>query len=213
MRVLVLNGWAAGERAWDLCRFPRERILSYRDHLSGESARAVAEGGDCILVGWSMGGSFALRFALEFPEQVKGLVLLAGTPRMMSDGPDWPGFTPRKLAAFRKGLEYSLVNGPPGLPAGAPNPYESDSEENLAAGLAYLENVDLRSRLEAARPTMPVRIFHSERDAIVKLNASRFLTRVFPNSSLEIVPGAEHALPVLIPDRIDSAVGRSADLI
>ena len=204
--VLVLNGWAASERAWELCRFPRERIFSYREHLAGETEHAVATGGERILVGWSMGGTFALMLALRYPEKIKGMVLLAGTPRMMADGPDWPGFTPHKLAAFKKGLDYSLNHGPMGLDAGLPNPYARDAEVNLDAGLKFLSEVDIRAELTAAPPAMPVRIFHSERDAVVKLNASRFLVQTLPHSTLEVIPGSEHALPVIIPAKIDAAV-------
>ena len=33
-----------------------------------------------------------------------------------------------------------------------------------------------------------------------------FLKAVFPEATVEMVPGSEHALPVFIPEKIDAAV-------
>ena len=39
--VFVLNGWAASSHAWDLCRFPRERVFSYVEQLDGEPEKSM----------------------------------------------------------------------------------------------------------------------------------------------------------------------------
>ena len=39
MKTFVFNGWAASERAWDLCRFHRERVFGYVEQLDGERRR------------------------------------------------------------------------------------------------------------------------------------------------------------------------------
>ena len=43
IKTFVLNGWAASEQAWDLCRFPRDRIFSYIEQLDGEPEKAMRE--------------------------------------------------------------------------------------------------------------------------------------------------------------------------
>ena len=123
-RTLVLNGWAASAQAWSLCRFPRERIFSYLEQLDGEPERYLAEhDGKFMLVGWSMGGSGALRLACRFPERIAKLVLVAATPRMMEDrASGWRGMSPRRLEALRYGLEVTKGAGFFGLPEGTPNP-------------------------------------------------------------------------------------------
>ena len=94
MKTFVLNGWSASEQAWDLCAFPRDRVFSYVDQLEGLPEKAV-EAEDCVvLVGWSMGGSAALRLAVSYPEKIKGLVLVAATARMMKDD-GWVGMSER----------------------------------------------------------------------------------------------------------------------
>ena len=210
MKCFVLNGWAASERAWDLCRFPRERIFSYVEQLDGLHLKALEEVDGAILVGWSMGGSMALSLAAEFPEKIRGLVLVAATPRMMEDRPtSWRGMSERRLDALRRGLELTRGQGFFGPPEGRPNPYMTDRPENLERGLEYLRKTDLRPKLEAAAPrfsAIGVRIFQSVADGIVRENNADYLGRVFPRSRVEKIGGSEHALPVYIPGAIDDAV-------
>ena len=207
--VLVLNGWAASDAAWSLCGFRRDGVYSYRDHLDGATARAFDAAGSAILVGWSMGGSYALRMVLRDPGTVKGLVLVAATPRMMADS-GWVGMTERRLAALDAGLRLTLCGGGfTQLPPDKPNPYAADTDENLARGLYYLRETDLRGELEARRgeiASIPAFIFQSERDAVVRPHNAEYLASLFAKARLSMIPGAEHALPIFIPELIDDAV-------
>lgn len=211
MRVLVLNGWAASERAWSLCSFKRERVFSYSEELDGVASRALEKGeGKAVLVGWSMGGSYALKLATQFPEKIGALVLVAATPRMMEEkSSGWKGMSERRLKAFEFAAKTMGGEGLFGPPPGKPNPYELDSDENLARGLKYLEETDVRNEVAAfasSHPSLPVAIFQSERDGIVRSSNAEWLKSVFPQASLEMVAGGEHALPIMIPEAIDRAV-------
>ena len=209
MKTFVLNGWAASPCAWDLCRFRRDRLFSYVEQLDGEPERALAAEDSVVLVGWSMGGSSALRLAAAFPEKVRGLVLVAATARMMA-APGWAGMSQRRLAALDAGLRMTHGEGFFGAPEGKPNPYMMDSDENLERGLRYLEETDLRDALAGLRASgrlkCPVWIFQSERDGIVRSENAQFLASVFPGATVEMIPGSEHALPIAIPEKIDAAV-------
>ena len=211
IKTFVLNGWSASEHAWDLCRFARDRIFSYVEQLDGAPEAALREESDVILVGWSMGGSTALRLAVASPEKIRGLVLVAATARMMQ-APGWVGMSERRLAALEVGLKMTHGEGLSALPDGAPNPYMLDEDGNLARGLDYLRETDVRQELvdlrASGRLKCPVFIFQSERDGIVRRENADFLREVFPNAVVEIVPGCEHALPIVIPSRIDAAVSR-----
>lgn len=216
--IIVLNGWAASQDAWSLCRFMREpapdgrlpRLHSYVDQLDGIPERSFAEGGRFILVGWSMGGSSALRLFCRYPGQVAGMALVAATPRMMEDAAaGWRGMSPRRLEVLRRGLEMTHGQGFFGIPEGKPNPYMTDTPENLERGLRYLRETDLRSELEgmpAAVRSLPVRIFQSASDGIVRSANAEYLMRLFPNAECTIIDGGEHALPISVPDLIDDAV-------
>lgn len=209
MKTFVLNGWASSQEAWDLCLFERERIFTYTELLDGVAEDVLEKEKEFVLVGWSMGGSFALKYAMKFPKKLKGLVLVAATPRMMRDN-NWEGMTPRRLAALEAGLKMTKGEGFFGTVEGRPNPYKMDSDENLARGLEYLKSTDLRldliDLLASGKVRCPVYIFQSENDGIVRASNARFLSTVFPHAELEMISGGEHALPVAIPEKIDVAV-------
>ena len=210
--VLVLNGWASSPHAWDLCGFlsrPGVHLFSYVDQLAGQPERLLdSSAGRFVIVGWSMGGSGALRLACRFPDRVAGLVLVAATPRMMADkAADWRGMSPRRLDALRKGLGITHGEGFFGVPEGKPNPYMVDAPENLEGGLKYLLETDVRADLERTPfPPFPVHVFQSERDGIVRAENAAYLKAVFPQARVTMVPGTEHALPIMIPKEIDDAV-------
>ena len=202
MKVFVLNGWASGPEVWDLCRFPRERIFSYVELLDGVAEEVLSKEDEFVLVGWSMGGSYALRYAMQFPEKLKGLVLVAATPRMMRDE-NWAGMTLRRVAALELGTKMTRSN-----------PYCEYSDENLSRGLDYLKSTDLRRDLAdflaSGGLKCPVYIFQSVSDGIVRADNAKFLGAVFPHAHVEMIEGGEHTLSKSIPEKIDAAVLRLA---
>jgi len=222
MRCLVFNGWAAGSETWALCTFPHDYVFDYVEQLDGLPERVMAESEAVVLVGFSMGGSTALRMLLKYPEKVKGLVLVSATPRMMEEKGKpgtgnreevvWKGMSLRRRAALKLGTQMVFRNDPSPL-------YE---EHNLDRGLDYLQNTDLRADLMALshrfpvpHPPFPVRILQSENDGIVRPNNAEFLKGVFPQAKVTLVPGSEHVLPITVPELIDEAVfdiiGRNED--
>jgi len=225
MRTLVFNGWAAGPETWELCTFPHDYVFDYVEQLDGLPERVMAGIDEAVLVGFSMGGSTALRMLLAYPEKVKGLVLVSATPRMMeerrSDVGDqrsevvWSGMSLRRRAALKLGTQMVFRNDPSPL-------YE---EHNLDRGLDYLQNTDLRDELRHwkderrktgdTREGLPVFIFQSERDGVVRPHNAEFLKGVFPQAKVTLVSGNEHVLPITVPELIDEAVfdiiGRNED--
>ena len=202
MKTLVFNGWAAGPETWALCTFPHDWVFDYVEQLDGLPERVMEESGEVVLVGFSMGGSTALRMWLKWPEKVKGLVLVSATPRMMEDE-NWKGMSERRLAALRLGTQMMFRDDPSPM-------YD---ERNMERGLDYLKKTDLRERLldrgretKDERREVPVWIFQSERDGIVRPNNAEFLKRVFPQAKVTMVPGNEHVLPITVPELIDEAV-------
>ena len=202
MKVLVFNGWAAGPETWALCEFPHDWVFDYVEQLNGLPEKVMEETDEAVLVGFSMGGSTAIRMLLKYPEKVKGLVLISATPRMM-EAENWKGMSERRLAALHLGTQMVFKDDPSPM-------YR---EDNMQRGLDYLHNTDLRAELVArgretadGKRELPVWIFQSERDGIVRSSNAAFLKSVFPQARVTMVPGNEHVLPVTIPERIDEAV-------
>ena len=203
MRCLVFNGWAAGPETWALCTFPHDWVFDYVEQLDGLPEQVMEESDEVVLVGFSMGGSTALRMWLKYPEKVNGLVLVSATPRMMEDE-NWRGMNERRLAALRLGTKMMFRDDPSPM-------YD---ETNMERGLDYLKATDLRLQLLSISESgesvkqwnLPVFIFQSERDGIVRPNNAEFLKQVFPLAKVTMVPGNEHVLPITVPELIDEAV-------
>ena len=110
----------------------------------------------------------------------------------------------RRLAALHLGTQMMFKDDPSPM-------YR---EDNMQRGLDYLRNTDLRDSLMSFRrgrgrspsAPLPVRIFQSERDGIVRATNVAFLQQVFPQAKMTMVPGNEHVLPVAVPELIDEAV-------
>ena len=204
MKVLVFNGWAAGPETWALCKFPHDWVFDYVEQLDGLPEKVMEDSDKVVLVGFSMGGSTALRMLLKYTNTLGGLVLVSATPRMMEERESgWKGMSERRLAALRLGTQMMFKDDPSPM-------YR---EDNMQRGLDYLRNTDLRAELMArgretvdGRREMPVWIFQSERDGIVRPNNAAFLKQVFPQAKVTMVPGNEHVLPVTVPELIDEAV-------
>lgn len=203
MRILVFNGWAAGPETWALCAFPHDWVFDYVEQLDGLPEKVMEESDEVVLVGFSMGGSTALRMWLKWPEKVKGLVLVSTTPRMM-EAENWKGMSERRLAALRLGTQMMFGDDPSPM-------YD---ERNMERGLDYLKTTDLRLQLlsisesgeSVKRRNFPVFIFQSEKDGIVRPSNAKFLKEVFPQAKVTMVPGNEHVLPIRVPELIDEAV-------
>ncbi len=173
--------------------------------MDGLPEAELSRHGDAVLVGFSMGGSTALRMLLDRPDLVRGLVLVSTTPCMMERKDEgWRGMSERRLAALRMGTILSSEGD------GSP----IFDERELDRGLEYLRTTDIRSRLveyskrvaAGELPRIPVAVMQSERDGIVRPANAEFLMSVFPHAELTMVPGGEHSLPATIPDTVAKAV-------
>ena len=204
IKTLVFNGWAAGPETWALCTFPHDWVFDYVEQLDGLPEKVMEESDRVVLVGFSMGGSTALRMLLKYTNTLGGLVLVSATPRMMEEKESgWKGMSERRLAALRLGTQMMFKDDPSPM-------YD---ERNMERGLEYLRNTDLREELLArgrepgdGRRELPVWIFQSERDGIVRSSNAAFLKSVFPQAKVTMVPGNEHVLPITVPELIDEAV-------
>ena len=202
MTILFIHGFATGPAVW----------ANQVEELSKTSAvltdyKKIAEvGDDVIVVGWSMGGWKALDLYFEFPQKIKGLVLVAAFAKYLKDEEYLHGTAPvllKKLEKkfsqdFRSGLHYfySLMfkNGVfDHLIASLPEPEKKD----LDRWFEKLKDEDKRAVLSEIK--IPVLIIQGETDQVVNPSSAQYLHESIPNSQLQLLKGVGHAPMVESP--------------
>lgn len=151
------------------------------------------------LVGMSLGGWLATKFAIVFPERVEKLVLLCPA----GIGPQRLSFLFKSLPLMlmgEKGLEKSLskVNGSQDVP-------DVIMEFMKLVGKNYnyrTESFPLFSGSELQRLSMPTILFVGEKDVMFHSEKSAARMRsLLPHAKINVIPGAGHTL-LNLEDRI-----------
>ena len=203
--LVMIHGWAM--HAGIFAPLTRALAASFRLHLvdlpghgfSREddgsldpakcARRIAAEVPRAIWLGWSLGGLVALGAALDAPTSVRGLVLIASSPRFVA-GPGWPhGIADDTLAEFGAGLarDYrATIERFLALEAMGSDEARSElrglkaqvfargepSMRALEEGMRILETADLREGL--ARVEVPSLWIAGRRDRLVDPGAMRW---------------------------------------
>lgn len=160
----------------------------------------------CIL-GWSLGGTFAMAMAERAPERVEKLVVLAGNPHFLQVA-DWPGVKPAVLDGFLERLKSDVtqtltrflalqVNG---LAHGkqllqslkvALQESPPPRHEVLQAGLDVLKTSDLRSFVRHVQ--LPVNFILGDKDTLIPLDLVHSILELNPNIKTTVLQSAGHA--------------------
>lgn len=238
--LVLIHGWGMNAGVWAplTARFARDRRLHVVD-LPGHGASAYEPGQAALAdwaravrlavpsgaawVGWSLGAQVAIRAALDAPQTVARLVLVAGTPRFVQ-GPDWPRAMAREtfeqfaanLAADHVGaLERFLALQVRGADHARetlrwlkqevrerPRPQDAALDD----GLRLLLETDLRSELRQLR--QPTLWLLGERDSLVPADVGHDLATLQPAADVLVIGGAAHAPFLSHPARSQALLSR-----
>lgn len=157
-----------------------------------------------LVLGWSLGGLAAMRLALQQPELVSGLVLLAATPCFVNRE-DWKaGMDENVFEAFHQQVmddQRSAMQQFVRLNSGAKIDRSSREvlaahagdagREALLAGMEELADTDLRREVKNIK--VPVLLLHAADDRVVPVKASHWLEEVMPAARLVEFPLGGHA--------------------
>jgi pimeloyl-[acyl-carrier protein] methyl ester esterase len=217
-RVIAIDLPGHGRSDWDsIAHTPAAQAWRVHETLAPLTARYS-------LVGWSLGGQFALDLAAAMPAGIERLVLIATTPRFLA-APGWRCGTPRaslaKLAAAVHADPMRAVDGflelcVRGCAArtrtlalatlrSALNRHGRARPEALAWGLARLADADLRAMLPQVRK--PALVIAGRLDRITPPAASRTLAAALPKGRYHSIAGAAHVPFLTHPGQLARLLG------
>ncbi len=243
--LVLLHGWAMHSGLWGplvprLARRYRVHAVDLPGHgfsaasaefaLPGVVAALVAafppKGLPLTVLGWSLGGQVAMRWALAEPDRVRRIVLVATSPRFVAGG-DWPhAMSAATLDRFgdelriawkltmQRFLSLQLQGGeqPRAMLAelkhrlnsrGAPSP------GTLAAALAVLRETDLRDEITGI--VQPSLVVSGDRDTLALPGAGRYLADHLPNARFALIAGAAHVPFLSHAEAFGTALGDFLD--
>jgi pimeloyl-[acyl-carrier protein] methyl ester esterase len=238
--LVLLHGWAMHSGVWGsliphLAKRWRVHAVDLPGHghstpltpftLDGIvrvlAAAFVAEEQALIVLGWSLGGLVAMRWAHAQPERVTALALVCTTPRFVASD-NWPHAMSRQTlvrfgdelhVAWKPTVQRFLTlqmqgseHGRTALAAlrcqlfarGEPAP------PVLSAALDLMMNTDLRA--EVGSIAQPALVIAGSRDTLTLPAAGEWLAATLPNARLALIAGAAHAPFLSHPVAFDRAL-------
>jgi pimeloyl-[acyl-carrier protein] methyl ester esterase len=172
------------------------------------SRALVARVPDAVWLGWSLGGQVALRAALDHPDRVRGLVMLAASPRFVRSD-DWPhGVGSALFSDFGDALQRDFrgtLDGFLALEALGSSSAQDElrklraqafergepSPRALLEGLRLLDTLDLRAELPGLQ--VPSLWLSGRRDRLVPAGAMPAAAALAPQSRSVVIANAGHA--------------------
>jgi pimeloyl-ACP methyl ester carboxylesterase len=235
--LVLIHGLADDHRAWrralpDLVL--RHRVLMYDLRGHGETSLGRPDGtltqlasdlaslmkpigvGSADIAGFSLGGTIAMRMAIDHPELVKRLVLVATSSRVGKTAADWyrrrvemvEHEDPELRATLDRDTADVYAQGPSELDDGLLIRRQSTADPrgygNACATMAALNVAPLDPEL--ARIAAPTLIVASELDRHCPPKAAEIIAAGIKGSRLEVIPGAGHPIPVEKPRELAAAM-------
>jgi pimeloyl-[acyl-carrier protein] methyl ester esterase len=166
-----------------------------------------------IYLGWSLGGLIATTMALNYPEQVLGLITVANSPYFVEENHHdpkeyWPGIKPEVLTSFHNQLANDTKKTITGFlkiqAMGSPHirqdlklitklvmEQQQPNKNTLDLSLSLLSTSDLRSKLTNIQ--QPFLRLYGNNDSLVPKSAVSLINSLAPNSEEHIFMQASHA--------------------
>jgi len=146
------------------------------------------------LIGWSMGGLFATRLAIEEPDRVSHLIMVASSPCFIGNN-DWPGVG---LNLFKTFFQNLVLNPQQTLQDFMTLQLQGQNVQlgrapslpGLLSGLNILMSWDLRQDVSLLQ--MPVSYMFGRFDSIVPRTTMETMQASFPHFQYTLFPKAAH---------------------
>ncbi|ASM51433.1 pimeloyl-[acyl-carrier protein] methyl ester esterase [Pseudoalteromonas espejiana DSM 9414] len=224
--LVLLHGWGMNQGVWQLVQPELEFLYSgvvrsidlpgfgnsgscptpYNLHDAAKHLSEQLKTGS-ILMGWSLGGLFALYIAKHWPEKVSKVILVASTP-FFAEQHDWPGIKATVLEQFKeqlinhreKTIERFLAIQAMGSETARDdikqlkqllNQYKPPNTQALSGGLDILQTDDLRNLF--AHCPVPIKAIFGRLDALVPYKAIGKMAALNTEFEYAVLDKASHA--------------------
>jgi len=221
MKLLFIpgSGGARGEWVYQIEYFTSSEVVVFPGHPKGKPCSSIDEYvewlwgyihqhhyQDVILVGHSMGGAVAQLYGLKYPEEVKGLVLIATGARL------------RVLPAFLAMLKEMITDAAAGhkyledeYSTIAPEVRRALVEEGMQIGSAvtlndYLccDKFDIMEEVHTIK--LPTLAICGSEDKKTPVKYTRYLTDKIEGATQVVVDGTSHWVHLEKPKEVNQAI-------
>lgn len=237
--VVLIHGLADDHRAWRRVAgrlMLDHRVILYDLRGHGQSSLGEADGSlaqlgadllalcdalsveRCTLAGFSLGGTIAMRAAIDAPERVAALALVATSSRVNRAAQAWYEERAAMVDEHDERLRDTLDRDTAdvyrvrpeetgaGLHIRRASTHDPRGYANACRAMAALHERPLDDEL--ARVTAPTTILAGDEDQHCPPRAAEIIAERIPVNGLEVLPGAGHPLPVERPDETAEAIRR-----
>ncbi|MGL5741315.1 MAG: alpha/beta fold hydrolase [Legionella sp.] len=151
-----------------------------------------------IVLGWSLGGLYAMRLATEVPDKIEHLINVTSSPRFVLDEL-WPGVSQDVFKRFYKRLsvdfeatlnEFLELQGLSIKEELNYKPHQLTSAAGLELGMKILETWDLRQELKQFKK--PASFMFGRLDPIVSVRTMNCMQQTYPDFNYVLFKRAAH---------------------
>ncbi len=199
----------AGSDAVSLPGHPGGEALESVEEIAGWFARYVdwKHAGRAVAVGNSLGGAVALRWALDFPEQVAGLVLIGSGARLRVSPKIFEMLDQHWPACISTLADLALSPGAsPALRERVRGWHELVGVESTRRDYLACDKFDVMPELGTLRA--PTLIVVGSEDQLTPPKYSTYLHDRIAGSALTIIDGAGHIAMAERPAEVNAAIGK-----
>jgi pimeloyl-ACP methyl ester carboxylesterase len=220
MKILLVPGSGAGGNLWQYQSrsIPGAEGVSLPGHPEGTPKNSIPEYvewlksyflergyKDVVLGGHSLGGGIALLFALNYPEMLKGLILV-GTGARLRVLPDTLN-TLRRLkgddSGWRKFINAAPQPSDPVLRAIRETRYAIGPAVMLS-DLLCCDKFDIMDKIQEIK--LPTLLIVGTQDVNTPVKYSQYLQSKIAGSKLVVIEGATHNSMIDKPDEVTRAI-------